>query len=47
MAIVIIRALVSGRLRNRDDIADAIGAPVLLSTGQVGANWLPPPCPAE
>ena len=42
MAIVVIRALVSGRLRNRDDIADAIGAPVLLSTGQVGANWLPP-----
>ena len=40
-AIVIIRALVSDRLRNRDDIADAIGAPILLSTGQVGTNWLP------
>ena len=42
MAIVVVRALVSGRLRNRDDIADAIGAPVMLSTGQVGGNWLPP-----
>jgi capsular polysaccharide biosynthesis protein len=40
-AIVIIRALVSDRLRNRDDIASAIGAPVMLSTGQVGTNWLP------
>lgn len=42
MAIIVIRALVSSRLRNRDDVADAIGAPVMLSTGQVGANWLPP-----
>ncbi len=40
-AIVVIKALVSSRLRNRDDIADAIGAPILLSTGEVGVNWLP------
>jgi len=40
-AIVVIQALVSSRLRNRDDIADAIGAPILLSTGEVGVNWLP------
>jgi capsular polysaccharide biosynthesis protein len=40
-AVIVIRALVSSRLRNRDDIASAIGAPVLLSTGEVGTNWLP------
>jgi capsular polysaccharide biosynthesis protein len=42
VVIVIIRALVSERLRNRDDIADAIGAPIMLSIGQVGTKWLPP-----
>ena len=33
MVIVIVRALVSDRLRRRDDIAEAIGAPVKLSIG--------------
>ena len=42
VAIIVVRALVSDRLRNRDDIADAIGGPVMLSTGEVGTNWLPP-----
>ena len=42
VAIVVIRALVSDRLRNRDDIADAIGAPVTFSTAEAGTNWLPP-----
>ena len=42
VVIIVIRALVSDRLRNRDDIADAIGAPIMFSTGQVGTNWLPP-----
>ena len=42
MSIVIIRALVSDRLRHRDDIADAIGAPVKLSIGSVtGRSRLP------
>jgi capsular polysaccharide biosynthesis protein len=35
MAIVIISALVSDRLRRRDDIARVLGAPVRLSTGQI------------
>ena len=38
IVIVVIRALVSDRLRNRDDIADAFGAPIMLSTGQVGTS---------
>ncbi len=42
MAIIVVRALVSDRLRNRDDIAEAIGAPIKLSTGQVGTRLLPP-----
>lgn len=42
MIIVIVRALVSDRLRYRDDIADAIGAPVKLSIGPVtGRSRLP------
>jgi capsular polysaccharide biosynthesis protein len=42
MGIVIIRALVSDRLRRRDDVADAIGAPIGLSVGPVGGRrWLP------
>ena len=38
MFIVIIRALVSDRLRRRDDIADAVGAPVGLSVGSLHAG---------
>jgi capsular polysaccharide biosynthesis protein len=41
-AIVIVLALVSDRLRRRDDVADAIGAPVRLSVGTLGTRrWLP------
>ena len=45
MAIVIIRALVSDRLRRRDDVADALGAPVKLSVGviRVGRGCLSRP----
>jgi hypothetical protein len=35
MAIIIIGALMSDRLRRRDDIAQALGAPVTVSTGPV------------
>jgi len=46
MGIVIISALVSDRLRRRDDVADAIGAPVRLSVGRLPARrWLPLPIP--
>ena len=38
LAIVIIRALVSDRLRRRDDIADALGAPVGVSAGRIRAS---------
>ncbi len=38
MAIVVIQALVSDRLRRRDDVAQALGAPVRLSTGATG-GW--------
>jgi hypothetical protein len=38
ITIVVVQALVSDRLRRRDDIAQAIGAPVKLSVGAVGAN---------
>ena len=42
VAIVIVLALVSDRLRRRDDVADAMGAPVRLSVGTLGARrWLP------
>jgi capsular polysaccharide biosynthesis protein len=42
MSIVIVRELVSDRLRHRDDIAAAIGAPVRLSLGSVtGRSRLP------
>ena len=42
MAIVIVRALVSDRLRNRDDIAETIGAPIKLSLGPLaGRTRLP------
>jgi capsular polysaccharide biosynthesis protein len=42
MAIVIIGALVSDRLRRRDDVAQALGAPVRLSVGALQQKrWLP------
>jgi capsular polysaccharide biosynthesis protein len=42
VAIVILRALVSDRLRRRDDVARALGAPVELSVGTVRlSRWLP------
>src|SRR5262249_1393959 len=41
MGIVVIQALVSDRLRRRDDVARALGAPVRLSVGGVRLNrWL-------
>jgi capsular polysaccharide biosynthesis protein len=44
MFIVIIRALVSDRLRRRDDVARALGAPVRLSVGKVRlSRWRPGP----
>ena len=42
LGIVVVRALVSDRLRQRDDIAHALGAPVRLSVGNLRLNrWLP------
>ena len=42
VAIVVIRAIVSNRLRQRDDIAYALEAPVRLSVGTLsGRRWLP------
>lgn len=42
LCIVIVRALVSDRLRRRDDIAYALDAPVKLSVGKLRAHrWLP------
>ena len=42
LGIVIVRALVSDRLRRRDDIAEALGAPVDLSVGKIYApRWRP------
>jgi len=41
MGFVIVRALVSDRLRRRDDIAHALGAPVTLSLGKPKPRWLP------
>jgi capsular polysaccharide biosynthesis protein len=44
LSVVIIRALVSDRLRRRDDIARALGAPVKLSVGKVRlSRWRPGP----
>lgn len=44
MSIIIIRALVSDRLRRRDDVARALGAPVKLSVGKVRlSRWRPGP----
>jgi capsular polysaccharide biosynthesis protein len=42
LAFVIIRALISDRLRRRDDIADALGVSVNLSVGDIDRpRWLP------
>jgi len=41
MAIVIVTALVSDRLRRRDDVAEALGAPVRLSVGTLRRRLLP------
>ena len=42
MAIVVIRALITDHLRRRDDIAEALGAPVGLSVGSPGSRrWRP------
>ena len=38
MAIVIIRALLSDKLRRREDVAQALGAPVKLSVGTIPLN---------
>ncbi len=44
MFIVVVRALVSDRLRRRDDVARALGAPVKLSVGKVRqSRWRPGP----
>jgi capsular polysaccharide biosynthesis protein len=47
MGIVVIQALVSDRLRRRDDIARALGAPVRLSVGSVRPNRWPPGLPRQ
>ena len=41
LAIVIIGALTSGKLRRRDDIADALGTSVNLSVGSLGGSRIP------
>jgi capsular polysaccharide biosynthesis protein len=42
LAIVMIRAIVSDRLRRRDDVSQALGAPVKLSVGAVRlSRWRP------
>jgi capsular polysaccharide biosynthesis protein len=42
LAIVVVRALLSDRLRRREDIAHALGAPVKLSVGPVRlSRWIP------
>jgi len=42
LGVVIIRAIISDRLRRRDDIAHALGAPVKLSVGAVRlSRWRP------
>ena len=42
MGVVVVRALVSDRLRRRDDVAHALGAPVKLSVGTVRVSrWQP------
>jgi capsular polysaccharide biosynthesis protein len=46
MGIVIVGALISDRLRQRDDVARALGAPVKLSVGTVGSRRRPGRGPA-
>ena len=42
MGIVVVRALISDRLRRRDDVARALGAPVKVSVGTLRLHrWLP------
>jgi capsular polysaccharide biosynthesis protein len=42
VAIILVRAIVSDRVRQRGDVAQALGAPVKLSVGRVRLNrWLP------
>ena len=42
LGLVVVRALVSDRLRRRDDVAHALGVPVRLSVGPVRVSrWLP------
>ena len=42
MALVMVAAITTDRLRRRDDIAIAVGAPVRLSVGRMrGRRWLP------
>jgi capsular polysaccharide biosynthesis protein len=44
LCIVVVRALVSSRLRRRDDVSRALGAPVRLSTGKIRlSRWWPGP----
>jgi capsular polysaccharide biosynthesis protein len=39
---IVVRAIVSDRLRRRDDVADMLGAPVRLSVGDLSSRrWLP------
>ena len=47
LAIIIIRAIVSDRLRRRDDIAYALDAPVKLSVGTLPARRRPPIWPGR
>jgi capsular polysaccharide biosynthesis protein len=44
VGIIVVRAIVSDRLRRRDDVADVLGAPVRLSVGDLSPRrWLPGP----
>jgi capsular polysaccharide biosynthesis protein len=46
LGIVIVRELISDRLRRRDDIAAALGGPVRLSVGRLSKRWLLPGGPS-
>ncbi len=41
MGIVVVRAILSDRLRRRDDVAQALGAPVRSVPGRRAGRWLP------
>jgi capsular polysaccharide biosynthesis protein len=42
LGIVVVRAIVSDRLRRRDDVADVLGVPVRLSVGELSSRrWRP------